>query len=127
MTMRFPLDFVSMRPSRGILTILGFIAIALGCATMTLGVLLLKGPMVRDASADTLSLLGITCDDFASWDLADDHFAHLDPTSVEAHILDSNRNNIPCEGSKPRDHQTHEIFDVICDDFHHRDEAEKFF
>ncbi len=103
------------------------ISIILGCSILAFGTALMMAVNGRDVGADIALSLHTTCDDFTSWSAAQDHFAHLDPTSVEAHILDSNRNNIPCEGSKPRDHQTHEIFDVICADFHHRDEAEKFF
>lgn len=94
---------------------------------LALGSLLLTSLSGRDVGADTLSRPEIMCDDFPSWDLADDHFANLDSDSIEARVLDSNDNGIPCEGLMPRNRHPSEDFDVVCDDFQHRDEAEYFF
>ena len=106
---------------------LGIISIILGCGTLVLGVLFLSFDHGRGVGAKTPLFSETTCNDFTSWELANDHFEDIDPTSFEARILDSNGNGIPCEGLMPRTSLPHEEFDVICDDFQHRDEAEYFF
>ena len=92
---------------------------------LSIGYLLLTS--VRDVGADIDAPSFPTCDDFPSWDLANQHYQTLDETSAEARILDSNGNRIPCEGLIPRSQHPSEEFDVVCNDFQHRDEAEYFF
>jgi hypothetical protein len=85
------------------------------------------GGQDANADADVVVMPEIVCDDFASWNLVSDHLASLDPGSFEARVLDSNGNGIPCEGMMPGDRPRHRQFEVVCDDFQHRDEAEQFF
>ena len=104
-----------------------FSTIVVGLGMLIVATLLLIDARGREAGAETLSLPEITCDDFSSWDAASEFFADLEPGSNASRVLDSNRDGVPCEGMMPHSRQTHEMFDVICDDFQHRDEAEYFF
>ena len=106
---------------------LAALAIVTGCSALAFGVLSISQLDDRGAGADEVAIPATTCDDFVSWDLANEHYESLDPTSIQAHFLDSNRNGIPCEGIVARSVQPHAEFDVVCDDFQHRDEAEYFF
>lgn len=101
-------------------------ALIVGSGLIFLAMTLLPDSRAQNATADTQPVPIITCDDFDSWTEAYEFFIDLDPTSTPSHHLDSNANGIPCEGIKPRDQPTHEIFDVNCNDFHHREEAEHF-
>ena len=69
----------------------------------------------------------VTCLEFNSWEQADSLFQTLKPVSQEKLVLDTNSNGIPCEGMLSSERGVREEFDVICDDFQHRDEAEHFF
>ena len=77
--------------------------------------------------ADVVATEVMTCDEFTTWESVERHVAELDENSLEYRTLDSNGNGIPCEGLMPRSQHPSEEFDVICDDFQHRDEAEYFF
>ena len=101
--------------------------VTLGLVAIGTGLLILFTPGLNTVGADTLVMPETTCDDFASWRLVVDHFSELDSNAVEARVLDSNGNRIPCEGMMPRSRQPHDEFEIICDDFQHRDEAERFF
>lgn len=107
--------------------LLAVISIILGFGTLALGLLFLSLDDGRGVGAKTSLFSETKCEDFTSWELANDHFEGIDATSFEARILDSNGNGIPCEGLMPRTLHPHEEFDVICDNFQHRDEAEYFF
>ena len=109
------------------LRFLAIVPIILGCVALVLGVLFLSLDHGGGVGAKTPQFFETTCDDFTSWELANDHFEGIDPASFEVRILDSNGNGIPCEGLMPRASLPHEEFDVVCDDFQHRDEAEYFF
>lgn len=109
------------------LKILGFASIILGFGILALGVLFLSLSDVRGVGAKTPLFSETTCNDFTSWEAANDHFEGIEAASFEARILDSNANGVPCEGLVSRTIHPHEEFDVICDDFQHRDEAEYFF
>ena len=93
---------------------------------LAIGDFLLVKHYGNDVGADILVLPEIVCDDFTSWDAANDHFANLDRASVEARVFDSNHNGIPCEGLMARNRVANERFDIVCNDFRHRDEAEHF-
>ena len=80
-----------------------------------------------DVGADVVAPTVSTCDDFSTWEASARHFNELDEDSPDSQSLDSNGNGIPCEGLMPRSQHPSEEFDVICDDFQHRDEAEYFF
>ena len=84
-------------------------------------------PDNRHLDADIVTPTMPTCDDFDSWESANQHHRALAVGSTEARILDSNGNGVPCEGLMSRSQHPSEEFDVICDDFQHRDEAEYFF
>ena len=81
----------------------------------------------QSLGADAVEPSVTTCDDHSSWESADHHFEGMEENSPEIRSLDSNGNGIPCEGMMPRTSHPSEEFDVICDDFQHRDEAEHFF
>ena len=101
--------------------------ILIGCGALALGALLLALTDRGEVGAESVAFPDATCDEFATWVLVHDHFMDLEKSSNAAAILDSNRNGIPCEGMMPRERHPSEDFDVICDDFQHRDEAEYFF
>ena len=79
------------------------------------------------AGADTIHIPDVTCDDFDTWKAADRFFAELQEDSDITHSLDSNGNGIPCEGLKPHETPIHELYEVSCDEFQHREDAEYFF
>ena len=109
-------------------TILPIVAVAIilvGFGTLALGALMMAdGALGEDA--DHFIFPEVTCDDFATWDAANSYFESDGRTSTLFHSLDSNGNGIPCEGIMPSGRLAHEEFDVVCDDFQHRDEAEYF-
>ena len=82
---------------------------------------------VASGSERTETMPEVTCLEFNSWEQADSLFQTLKPFSQEKLVLDTNSNGIPCEGMLSSEGNVHEEFDVICDDFQHRDEAEYFF
>ena len=109
-------------------TILPIVAVAIilvGFGALALGALMMADGALGD-EADHLTFPEVICDDFATWDAANSYFESDGRTSTLFHPLDSNGNGIPCEGIMPSGRLTHEEFDVVCDDFQHRDEAEYF-
>ncbi len=82
---------------------------------------------VASGSELTETMPEVTCLEFNSWEQADSLFQTLKPVSQEKLVLDTNSNGIPCEGMLSSERGVREEFDVICDDFQHRDEAEHFF
>ncbi len=102
-------------------------AIFLGCGSVTVAALILALSSEGGLQADSLEWPERTCDDFLSQDAAMQHFVNLYESSVSAIALDSNRNGIPCEGMRQLDRYLHDEFEVVCDDFQHRDEAKHFF
>ena len=100
--------------------LIGFMAIGVAVAIVTVF------PVVG-ADEHSVSMPEVTCLDFDSWEEADRHFQTLKPFSQEQFVLDTNSNGIPCDGILPRDHSDREEFEVRCNDFQHRDEAEYFF
>lgn len=124
---RICIDLMFMHFTQIHLKILGFAGIVLGFAILALGMLFLSLDGDRGVGAKTPLFSETTCNDFTSWESANDHFESLDAASFEARILDSNGNGVPCEGLVLHNSLPHEEFDVICDDFQHRDEAEYFF
>ena len=103
------------------------IFLTVGCGASIAAIALLVLPDNRHLDADIVVPTAVTCDDFDSWEAANRYHEVLASDSAEKRILDSNRNGIPCEGLMPRSQHPSEEFDVICDDFQHRDEAELFF
>ena len=101
--------------------------IVLGCGVLALAVLLYANGALGADDSDQFAVPDITCDDFATWDAANSYFEEHSGSIDPLYALDSNRNGIPCEGIMPDGRLTHEDFDVVCDDFQHRDEAEHFF
>ena len=95
-------------------------------AFLVFGAFILAQQLITVAARPSMPIPDVTCDSFQSWDEAKRYFTDLDPTSIGARSLDSNGNGIPCEGLIPNSRATHEEFDVICNDFQHRDEAEHF-
>ena len=121
------LRFNRQEPRRSHSLILASAAILLGCGAITVAVLMLTMSNHDGLQADSLLGTVHTCDHFASHAEATQHFADLDKSSVSAIVLDSNRNGIPCEGMVQPARHLHDEFDVVCNDFQHRDEAEHFF
>ncbi len=105
----------------------GIFCIALGVAALVVAATLSILTVQPNLGADVVAPEVMTCDDFTTWESVVHHVAELDENSLEYRILDSNGNGIPCEGLMPRSQHPSEDFDVVCDDFQHRDEAEYFF
>lgn len=103
-----------------------FTSVILSFSALALGGSLLWQLDTSDVNADIVALPETTCDDFNSWTVANDHFQNKDTPPNQRRALDSNRNHIPCEGTKPRGDPIHQTFKIICNDFLHRDEAELF-
>ena len=93
---------------------------------MALGAFILTQQLIAASEDRAIPIPDVTCDIFESWDDANRHFDDLDPHLITSHALDSNSNGIPCEGMIPLNRALHEEFDVVCDDFQHREEAEYF-
>ena len=98
----------------------------LGVLILALGATILTQQLIGASETLDITIPDVTCETFASWEEADKYFSDLEVNSNIARALDSNSNGIPCEGMIPRNRSVHEEFDVICDDFQHRDEAEHF-
>ena len=99
-------------------------ALILVCAIASLVILMrTQSP----AGADTIQMPDVTCDDFETWEAANAYFAEIQDDSEVSHMLDSNANGIPCEGLNPHETPIHEIYEVSCDEFQHREDAEYFF
>ena len=99
-------------------------AVLTGFAVVGFGIVILT---VASASGRSLSMPHVTCLEFNSWEEANSFFETLQPLSREKLVLDTNSNGIPCEGILPRERVDYEEFEVNCNDFQHRDEAEHFF
>ena len=82
---------------------------------------------VASASERHEAMPEVTCLEFNSWEESDSLFQTLKPSSRERLVLDTNGNGIPCDGILPRERADYEEFEVNCNDFQHRDEAEYFF
>ena len=93
---------------------------------MISGAVIVVQHMADASESNKIVLPDVQCDDFQTWDDANRYFINWDATSDSTHGLDSNGNGIPCEYLMPRDYALHEEFEVVCDDFQHRDEAEYF-
>ena len=80
------------------------------------------------ASADERSELMPegACLEFATWEDANAVFQTLKPLSAERFVLDTNNNGIPCDSLLADDPAASLDFEVNCNDFQHRDEAEYF-
>ncbi len=112
--------------NRTFLSIVAVIVILVGFGSLALGTIkIAEGVLGNDA--DQFMFHEVTCDNFSTWDAANSYFENSDGTSDLILRLDSNGNGIPCEGIMPSGRLNHEEFDVVCDDFQHRDEAEHFF
>ena len=107
--------------------LIGLLAVLIGCSATFTALIILAYEIGSDVDADTAELGFKTCDDFLTWGIANYHFTDPDANWAEVRALDSNGNGIPCEEKLPRDFFPHEQYEVICDDFQHRDEAEYFF
>ena len=102
-------------------------SVAFGFGSLVVAATLSILTVQPNLGADVVAPKVITCDDFTTWESVVRHVAELDESSLEYRTLDSNDNGVPCEGLMPRSQHPSEEFDVICDDFQHRDEAEYFF
>ena len=111
--------------NRAFLSIVAVILILVGFGSLALGTIKIAD-VVLGNETDHFTVHEVTCDDFSTWDAANSYFESDGRTSTLFHTLDSNGNGIPCEGIMPSGRLAHEEFDVVCDDFQHRDEAEYF-
>lgn len=91
-----------------------------------IGALILAQQLIATSETPAMPFPDVTCNSFESWDEANQYFNNRDAISKVVHTLDSNGNGIPCEGMIPNSRAIHEEFDIVCDDFQHRDEAELF-
>ena len=104
---------------------IAFVVFGFACIFLAATFLILENHLYL--GADVTEPAVTTCDDYASWEEANSHFNELAEHSPGSRNLDTNNNGIPCEGLMPRSRHPSEDFDVVCDDFQHRDEAEYFF
>ena len=95
----------------------GFLIICFAVALITLSAVSGAGDNPREAN----------CEDFTSWQEAKHLYDSLEPLSDQKLALDSNRNGVPCDDLLRSERQPNEIYEVNCNDFQHRDEAEYFF
>ncbi len=100
--------------------------VLIGGGMLSWGLVTVSSQNDPDARANIVILPDVTCDTFEDWNAANEYFINYDEASGQTHALDSNGNGIPCEGMIPRDTPLHEIYDVVCDDFQHRDAARHF-
>ena len=114
----------SNRPLR---STVGAAIFVLGCGVLAFAALVFVNGALGADDSDQFAILDITCDDFATWDAAHSYFEEHGGAIDLRHTLDSNGNGIACEHMMPHDRFIHEEFEVVCDDFQHRDEAEYFF
>ena len=102
-------------------------AVLIGFAVVGLAIAMIVAFPVTGDDERSVSMPEITCLEFNSWGEADSIFQTLKPFSREKLALDTNSNGIPCEDSLPSDRFDLKEFEVSCDDFQHRDEAEYFY
>ncbi len=102
-------------------------AILIGFVVVVSAIAMITVFPVAGSGERSVSMPDVTCLKFNSWEEADSHFQTLKPLSREKLALDTNGNGIPCEGILPRERAEYEDFEVNCNDFQHRDEAEYFF
>lgn len=79
--------------------------------------------------ADRPVIPEIVCSDFESWEAANEHFESIEEAYKLDSGLDTNRNGIPCEMLMQSTNTdiNHQGFNVVCDDFRHKQEARYFF
>ncbi len=115
-----------MNPSSKLLSGIGVMAVGIALTVGALTVMIwdsFSGDIVANSNQSSL-----VCSDFESRQEAEVYFASLEEAAKLTSVLDSNRNEIPCEMLKSSSvNLADESFEVICRDFHHREEAKLFF
>ena len=104
--------------------IVGVVTLSAGVAIIFFAVALIMLSTVSGTDDDSGEA---NCEDFTSLHEAKHLYDSLEPLSDQKLALDSNRNGVPCDDLMPIERQPNEIFEVNCNDFQHRDEAEHFF
>lgn len=107
-------------------SVLAVAAIVIGCAALLSGAAILVQRIVDASESNRVGLPEVQCGDFETWEDSNRYFVNWDASSESTHALDSNGNGIPCEHLMPSEDAPHEEFEVVCDDFQHRDEADYF-
>ena len=115
------------RTFRPVQRIVAVTAVLIGLGVVGAAITMITLFPVAGADEHSVSMPEVTCLEFDSWEEADSLLQTLKPLSREKLGLDTNGNGIACDGILPREHAEREEFEVNCDDFQHRDEAEYFF
>ncbi len=115
-----------MNPSLKLLSGIGVMAVGIALTVGALTVMIwdsFSGDIVANSNQSSL-----ICSDFESRQEAEVYFASLEDEAKLTSGLDSNRNELPCEMLRSSSvNLVDESFEVICRDFHHREEANLFF